>query len=334
MDRQQGNLQKIAVKAQDVLKVIDIEKQVYEGLFDKHGLKVISTESAISTSELELKIETDLLAAVASTLPQDADILILSLREDPFIYQSMHFHEEWMKTAAKSSSSSISALHSLLSCESSEIVPQKIAPSVPSTNTEENVNEDSIDWGDFDISIEPDLSAVNVVEESSLPSESSGRLIQDAIDAINILVVFFRQRTNELSQKDDFLDLVMGRTISTMSEDLRRYDNAASIADFAMALEKAKQKLIFFLKKVSLLESRMSTKEVVSAIVQKRSKIIQLERSMTVIQSKREETEKNLQICLSKIECVKTFIVDLRTHLETSLSKLCGGRVVTISIPN
>lgn len=204
---------------------------------------------------------------------------------------------------------------------------------------EQIVDEDAIDWGDFDVEVSPSNESAEIDLVIALPNSSASEKdhirIRKALETdLDVMMAFFKQRAIELSSRNEFLDLVMGRALAVLPEQVTSHDNIASIQGFIEAIKDARAALDEFLKKANVLENDESRRQVVSSIIQKRTKIGQLQRSLDFVLSKRAEIELTLSQSAKKSEVAKSSALALARSLESSLSLALGGRTINISVPS
>lgn len=335
VERNQKMLQTMHAKSVDLSNHIDSETKTYLSLFEKQGLTAPSLTDAISVSELEIQLFQDLTNALSSTLPADATLLCTNLRASANLIDALDYYKGW--TTAMKSGDKIPSISELLEHGHASLLAPIESSTTINTNTTEATaenDEDAIDWGDYDMDVSsPSTAAVDIVDASVL--ESSHLVFRRTLlIELEMLVAFFRMRLNELSSKNDFIDLVMGRSLlSKLPESVRARDSADSVTKFLTGLHGAIDSINDFLRKVDLLESESSRSEVVSALIQKRSKIGQLDRTLAGMKTKRAEIEQTLSQAASKAEFIKAEIKELKESLEAEISRLCGGRKVTITVP-
>jgi hypothetical protein len=337
LERHQVKMQSIAAKALELSSSINIEKATYEALFEKHNIKAPSLDEVIATDALQQNIHRELSLVLASSLPSDAENLVNKLKSSTKLLQAIQYYDTWMKNINKSGSTIISSLQLVIDQGHQILLPKTlISTTISNEIKEEKSNDDdTIDWGDFEISDSTDVSSIKVVEDEENTKENNSiQLRQGVLEDVDVMLAFFRQRSQELSSKNEFLTLVMGRSIANLPESLRSFDTPEIVLTFVVALEEAKIAVHEFCRKISHLESDIRLNEVVATFIQKRSKILQLRQSLNVIESKRQETESLVLQSIAKIELAKQSIIHLKTKMESALSILTGGRVVNISVPN
>lgn len=335
VERNQKMLQTIHAKSNDLSNHIDSETKSYSSLFEKHGLIAPSLSDSISVSELESKIFHDLTAVLSNALPIDAELVRSFFKTSSNLTDALSYHKGW--TDAMRNGREVSSISALIDhADASLLIPIDTSTASKPESTDESpvVDEDAIDWGDYDFDMSsPSSDNVNLVEAVTLekPHLSFRRALSIELE---VLLAFFRQRQYELSIKNDFVDLVMGRSLqSQLPESVRVRDNVESMTRFIDGVTKATEALNQFVRKLDLAESDASRAEVVATLIAKRSKIGQLDRTLTGLKSKRAEIDQALSQVSSKAESAKKEIKKLQEALESELSQLCGGRRVSISVP-
>lgn len=333
VERNQKLLQTIHAKSVDLRNHIDSETKTYLGLFEKHGILPPQDGEAISVSELETKLFHDLTTVLSNALPVDAQRLHDSFTKSLRLINALEYYKAW--TNAWQQGLELKAIYELLEQGYGPLLPSDnsntgtIEPVVENSGT---IDEDTIDWGDYDFDMSSSSAAIDIVDAASL-AKSHLQFRRTLATELQMLMAFFRQRLNELSSKNDFLDLVMGRALSKLPEVVRSQDDAQSISNFVDGVQGAIDAFNEFLKKVDLLESETSRSEVVSSLIAKRSKIGMLDRTLAGMRAKRAEIEQSLAQVSSKAQIAKNEITELQQSLESELSRLCKGRTVTITIP-
>lgn len=335
VERNQKMLQTIHAKSVDLSNHIESESKSYLNLYEKQGLVAPDLPDTLSVSELEIQLFQDLTTVLSVSLPADAERLCATLRASANLVDALDYYKQW--TTAMKSGDKIPSISELLEQgHSSLLAPIDTSEPVAAIKTEEAADndEDTIDWGDYDFDVSsPAAAAIDIVDASVLqkPHLAFRRTLLIELDMV---LAFFRMRLNELSIKNDFIDLVMGRSLlSKLPESVRARDSAESVAKFLEGVQHAIESVKEFLRKVDLLESESSRSEVVSTLMQKRSKIKQLHLTLTGMKMKRDEIERALSQAASKAEATKIEMKELKESLEAEISRLCGGRTVTIAVP-
>lgn len=334
-DRLSKQMLSLSIKQADVERSLNFELDSYESQYKKHHLQAPSLDIPLATSELQKELNRQLSAAMAAALPAEADSLTLALTQSSGLQNALQYYKDWMKTAAPTATCSFATLQ-LLADKGSSILTCSIDSNGSISTVVPEESEDTIDWGDFGIEVEPSDAPSQVTLQT--PSESESRSSPLAIcralgDELDLLKTFFKQRILDLSSSTDFLDLVMGRTMAAFSEFVNARNNVQALNDLLHSIGQARRQLDSFVEKLAIFND-VRRNEIVFSLVSKRSKLLRLRAIQQSIAAKRRESDEALQSLQLKISAAKTAIVALRSQLEAQLSALCRGRSISIMLPS
>jgi len=333
IERNQRLLQTIQAKASELSSAIASETRNYETLFLKHELNVIGLEDAIGAQDMGSKVRAELSLIISSSLPADIDEILQEWNKTGNITEIADIIAHWMKSTLAGSDPVLPSLHLLLDQGATYILPKSPLESTVAETVDDI--DDTIDWGDFDLSTDSVASSVTIIEslDSSSHSSSTPHLGKYVMEDLETMAIFLKQRISELTSKNDFLDLVMGRAIANLPSEIQVCNNTESLMAFHEVVKEAQANLREVLRKLAILNSDLAMNEVISSLTQKRAKLLHLRRSLEMVDARQQETVVQLQQSIAKLDYAKKSTLDLQQKLEAAISAVCKGRIVHISVP-
>lgn len=335
-ERNSKILQLLYAKSAELSSSILLEIAAYEQLCAKYNITPPSMQEELGTSELECRLIRDLRTALRINLPQDASMIVEGFQSSGKLQAAIKYFESWTKCViGQSQHFSMPALQQMLQEGTKFLLPDDLYANSPNNTLEKDIGNDendAIDWGDF--LIDTSTASCDLIDASSHATEHSKSPLQIVMEELDRLLAFLKQRQSELATHNDFIDLVLGRSRAAFSEDVHSSDNQDTIAAYIIEVQTARTELDTISVRHALLHSDSRIHDLAASVLQKRSKVIQLMRSRQILEAKREEQILLISQTSARINLAQQAVIDLQTSLQSAISAACGGRVVTISVPN